>query len=50
MSVPDFSDISKSSDVRAAPIVATPASLPIPAFTDISKAANDVRYARQFFE
>lgn len=42
MSVPDFSDISKASDVRAAPIVATPASLPIPAFTDISKAANDL--------
>ena len=42
MSVPDFSDISKPSDGRAAPRVTTAASLPIPAFSDIAKPANDV--------
>lgn len=42
MAIPDFSDISIKPSAGA-PFVATPASLPIPAFSDISKAANDVR-------
>ncbi|KAL1302850.1 hypothetical protein AAFC00_003181 [Neodothiora populina] len=39
MAIADFSDISKPAGV---PFVATPASLPIPAFSDIAKAANDL--------
>ncbi|KAF1347850.1 eukaryotic porin/Tom40 [Delphinella strobiligena] len=41
MAIPDFSDISIKPSAGA-PFVATPASLPIPAFSDISKAANDL--------
>lgn len=43
MSIPDFSDISKTSDGRAAPAAVFPAP-PVPAFSDIAKAANDVSY------
>lgn len=40
MAVSHFPDVTLQ---NKAPFVATPANLPIPAFSDISKAANDVR-------
>lgn len=44
MSVPDFSDISKPSDGRVAPKFAT-VPLPLPAYTDLAKSANDVSWS-----
>ena len=48
MAAPDFSDISKPLDGRIG--VSRVAALPLPAYGDLSKAANDVSWTDERIE